>query len=45
MFVAPYSEGTSYTNYAVVHANINKDFRVPQSDMNWLTSICDSEVI
>ena len=39
MFVAPYSEGTSYAKYAVIHTHTNKGFKVLQSGINWLVSI------
>ena len=45
MFVVPYSEGTSYAKYAVIHIHTNKCFKVPQSGINWLVSISDTSVI
>lgn len=45
MFIVPHSEGTSYPKYTVAHANNSNSFRIPQSGMNWLISVCNTEVI
>lgn len=45
MFVVPYSEGTSYAKYVVIHIHTNKCFKVPQSGINWLVSISVTSII